>query len=144
MTLAADVPLVVRFDRPAFALPADGRITGRLNADLALARLVGLAGLDDQTLSGDLKLDLGVNGTLGAPGEVPARSRTDASVKGRRFSTRSVVLVAVRLAGATATKVRTSSDSRVWTRLSESSTASDEWSRNAVLPSGRQWSSLEQ
>ena len=31
----------------------------RLNADLALARLAGLAGLDDQTLSGDLSLDLG-------------------------------------------------------------------------------------
>ncbi len=68
MTLSAALPLVVRFDRREFALPQDGRLSGRLNAELALAQLAGLAGLDDQTLSGDLNLDLGLNGTVGAPG----------------------------------------------------------------------------
>jgi translocation and assembly module TamB len=68
MTLTAELPLVVRFDRPELTLPEDGPISGRLNAELALARLAGLAGLDDQTLSGMLKVDLGVGGTVGAPG----------------------------------------------------------------------------
>ena len=68
MTLSLALPLVVRFDRREFALPKDGRLSGRLNADLALARLAGLAGLDDQTLSGDLNVDLSLNGTVAAPG----------------------------------------------------------------------------
>jgi translocation and assembly module TamB len=68
MTLSAELPLVVRFDRREFALPEDGALSGRLNADLALTRLAGLAGLEDQTLSGDLNLDLSLNGTLRAPG----------------------------------------------------------------------------
>jgi translocation and assembly module TamB len=68
MTLSAALPLVVRFDRREFALPQDGGLSGHLKADLALARLAGLAGLDDQTLSGDLSLDLNLDGTLEAPG----------------------------------------------------------------------------
>ncbi len=68
ITLSAELPLVARFDQFEFALPADGRLAGQLNADLALARLAALAGLDDQTLSGALGLNLTLNGTVGAPG----------------------------------------------------------------------------
>ncbi len=68
VTLSAELPLVARFDRFEFTLPADGRLAGKLNAELALARLAALAGLDDQTLSGELNLDLALNGTVAAPG----------------------------------------------------------------------------
>jgi translocation and assembly module TamB len=67
MTLTAELPLVVRFDQLEFQLPEDGRLSARLDAELALARLAALAGLDDQTLTGTLSADLAASGTVGAP-----------------------------------------------------------------------------
>ena len=68
VTLTAEVPLVIRFDQAAFELPADGRLAGRLDARLELARLAALAGLDDQTLKGTLNVGLTLDGTIAAPG----------------------------------------------------------------------------
>ncbi len=67
MTLTAELPLVARFDQLEFQLPEDGRLSARLDAELALARLAALAGLDDQTLTGTLSADLAASGTVGAP-----------------------------------------------------------------------------
>ncbi len=68
VTLTAELPLVVRLNQAVFDLPADGRLAGRLDAQLELARLVALAGLDDQSLKGTLNVGLTLNGTVGAPG----------------------------------------------------------------------------
>ena len=68
VTLTADLPLIVRFNQARFELPADGRLDGRVDAKLELARLAALGGLDDQTLKGTLNVGLTLNGTVGAPG----------------------------------------------------------------------------
>ncbi len=67
MTLTAEVPLVARLDPLVFEVPQAGRLRGQLDAELALARLVALAGLDDQTLSGLMSVHASVGGTVGAP-----------------------------------------------------------------------------
>ncbi len=77
ITLSAQLPLVARFDQFEFTLPEDGALAGRLNADLALARLAALAGLDDQTLSGGLSLSLTLDGTVAAPGVQGTAAVTD-------------------------------------------------------------------
>ncbi len=68
VTLTAELPLIVRFDQARFELPPDGRLDGRVDARLELARLAALGGLDDQTLKGTLNVGLTLNGTIGAPG----------------------------------------------------------------------------
>ena len=83
MTLTAELPLVARFDQLEFQLPEDGRLSARLDAELALARLAALAGLDDQTLTGTLSADLAASGTVGAP-----RARGRARGRGRRLCQR--------------------------------------------------------
>ena len=67
MTLHAEVPLVVRLDQYVFELPADGQISGRVDAELALERIAALAALEDQTLSGALTVHGTVAGTVGEP-----------------------------------------------------------------------------
>ena len=79
MTLTAELPLIVRFDQAVFELPADGRLSGRLDAGLELARLAALAGLDDQTLKGTLNVGLTLNGTVGAPGAAGTIEMQDGS-----------------------------------------------------------------
>jgi translocation and assembly module TamB len=67
LTLTAELPLTVRLDQFAFELPQDGRLSGRLDAELALARVAALAALDDQTLSGLMTVRGTVGGTVGTP-----------------------------------------------------------------------------
>ncbi len=67
ITLTAELPLIARFDSFTFQLPADGQLAGRLDAELSLARMDALAGLDDQTMGGILVANLGLSGTVSAP-----------------------------------------------------------------------------
>ena len=85
MTLTAELPLVVRLDQFVFELPEDGRLSGRLDAELALARLAALAGLDDQTLSGLMTVRATLGGTVGAPEAAgqPRRQATAATPTAR-------------------------------------------------------------
>ena len=67
ITLTAELPLIARFDTFTFEVPKDGQLAGHLNAELSLARLDALAGLDDQTMGGILVADLGLSGTVSVP-----------------------------------------------------------------------------
>ena len=53
VTLTAELPLIVRFDQARFELPADGRLDGRVDARLELARLAALGGLRRPDAQGD-------------------------------------------------------------------------------------------
>jgi translocation and assembly module TamB len=63
----ADLPLVVDLAGGAFEVPPDGQVAGSLDAELSLARLADIAGLDDQRLEGPLLADLTVGGTVADP-----------------------------------------------------------------------------
>jgi translocation and assembly module TamB len=64
---SAELPLVLDLAAGAFAIPGDGEVAGRLDAELSLARLADIAGLDDQRLEGPLVADLSVGGTVADP-----------------------------------------------------------------------------
>ena len=51
----------------AFEIPGDGQVAGSLDAELSLARLADIAGLDDQRLEGPLRADLTLGGTVARP-----------------------------------------------------------------------------
>ena len=63
----AELPLVVDLAAGAFEIPSDGQVAGNLDAELSLARLADIAGLDDQRLEGPLVADLTVGGTVADP-----------------------------------------------------------------------------
>ncbi|HEX2479360.1 MAG TPA: translocation/assembly module TamB domain-containing protein [Geminicoccaceae bacterium] len=63
----AELPLVVDLAAGAFEVPGAGRVAGSLDAELALARLADILGLDDQRLEGPLRADLRLAGTVAAP-----------------------------------------------------------------------------
>jgi translocation and assembly module TamB len=63
----AELPLVVDLAAGAFEVPSDGQVAGSLDAELGLARLADIAGLDDQRLEGPLVADLRVGGTVADP-----------------------------------------------------------------------------
>ena len=67
LTVTAEVPVVVQLDPFLLDVPEAGRLAGRLDAELPLARLATLAALDDQTLAGFLTAKLALSGTVGAP-----------------------------------------------------------------------------
>ena len=78
------------------------------------------------------------NATGGDPADVPALTTRPVIVKGRRFSTLSVVLPRVRRAGFTVTKAPAIARSITLDKVVPSSTLTDELSRNATLPRGSQ------
>ena len=63
----AEVPLVVDLAAGVIDVPKEGRLTGSLDAELALARLADMLGLDDQRLEGPLLADLRLGGTVAVP-----------------------------------------------------------------------------
>jgi translocation and assembly module TamB len=63
----AELPLVVDVAAGAFEVPGEGRVAGSLDAELALARLADVLGLDDQRLEGPLRADLRLAGTVAEP-----------------------------------------------------------------------------
>jgi len=48
-------------------MPEDGKLDGRIDAELLLARLADLLALDDQTLKGTLFANIALGGTIGDP-----------------------------------------------------------------------------
>jgi translocation and assembly module TamB len=63
----AELPLVLDLAAGGFEIPADGQAAGSLEAELSLARLADIAGLDDQRLEGPLRADLRLGGTVARP-----------------------------------------------------------------------------
>ena len=63
----AELPLVIDLAAGAFEIPGDGQVAGSLDAELSLARLADIAGLDDQRLEGPLRADLRAGGTVARP-----------------------------------------------------------------------------
>ncbi len=63
----AELPLVIDLAAGAFEIPGDGQVAGSLDAELSLARLADIAGLDDQRLEGPLRADLRASGTVARP-----------------------------------------------------------------------------
>ena len=66
LVLAAELPVVLQLEPFRFDLP-DGPVTGHLDAEIQLARLADVAGLDDDRLEGLLSAALTVGGTVTAP-----------------------------------------------------------------------------
>jgi translocation and assembly module TamB len=61
------VPLVIDLAAGVIEVPKEGRLAGSLDAELALARLADMLGLDDQRLEGPLLADLRLGGTVAVP-----------------------------------------------------------------------------
>jgi translocation and assembly module TamB len=66
LTLTAQLPLVLQLQPFLFETP-DGPVAGRLDAEIQLARLADVAGLDDDRLEGLLDAGLSLAGTLQDP-----------------------------------------------------------------------------
>ena len=66
LVLSAELPVALRLEPFAFELP-DGPVAGQLDAELQLARLADIAGLDDDRLEGLLDLALRLSGTVVDP-----------------------------------------------------------------------------
>src|SRR5690606_19424188 len=63
----AELPLVVDLAAGAFEVPEEGEVAGRLEGEIALARLADILSLDDQRLEGPLRADVAVRGTVAEP-----------------------------------------------------------------------------
>ena len=66
MVLSAELPVVLQLEPFAFELP-DGPVAGRLDAEVQLARLADVAGLDDDRLEGLLAIALNLAGSFQDP-----------------------------------------------------------------------------
>ena len=66
LILTAELPVVLQLEPFAFATP-DGPVAGRLDAEVQLARLADVAGLDDDRLEGLMAVGLSLAGTLQDP-----------------------------------------------------------------------------
>jgi len=66
LVLTAELPLVLQLE-PFVADVPDGPVAGRLDAEIQLARLADVAGLDDDRLEGLLDAGLSLGGTLQDP-----------------------------------------------------------------------------
>jgi translocation and assembly module TamB len=66
LLLRAELPLVVQLQPFVVQIP-DGPVAGRLDAEIQLARVADVAGLDDDVLEGVLNAGLSMGGTLRAP-----------------------------------------------------------------------------
>jgi translocation and assembly module TamB len=62
-----DLPLSLTMSPFALSAPPDGPLNGNLSGRIDLALIHALAGLDDQTLEGQMDLQLGLNGTVDGP-----------------------------------------------------------------------------
>jgi translocation and assembly module TamB len=65
--LSIAAPMTLALQPFAFALPPEGALSGRLQANADLARLAVLAALDGQRLAGPLSADLRLGGTIREP-----------------------------------------------------------------------------
>jgi translocation and assembly module TamB len=66
VVLAAELPVVLQLEPFQFDLP-DAPVSGRLDAEIQLARIANIAGLDDDRLEGLLSAALTVGGRVTAP-----------------------------------------------------------------------------
>lgn len=67
LVLTAQLPLVLQLQPFVVQVPPDGPVAGRLDAEIQLARLADVAGLDDDLLEGLLDAGLSLAGTLQRP-----------------------------------------------------------------------------
>lgn len=67
ITASLTAPATLGLQPFAFAMPPNGAISGRLDADADLARLAALAALDGQSVSGRMKAAMQISGTLAQP-----------------------------------------------------------------------------
>jgi len=67
ITATANLPARLALRPFSFDMPEDGKLDGRIDAELLLARLADLLALDDQTLKGTLFANIALGGTIGDP-----------------------------------------------------------------------------
>lgn len=67
ITATASLPVRLTLRPFALDMPKDGKLDGRIDAEVLLARLADFLALDDQTLKGTLSADIAIGGTIGEP-----------------------------------------------------------------------------